>query len=60
MFDNRSRYNSIATAKIKNAVGQVIIYKRRRFLPQGETMPLLAEVTVIRSNFGVFVMPIMR
>lgn len=46
MFEPTSRYYSIETATFVGPDGQRIAYKRRRFLPQGEAMPLLAEVTV--------------
>jgi hypothetical protein len=46
MFDSTSRYYALPTATYLNAAGQSIPYKTRRFLPQGERMPLLAEITV--------------
>ena len=46
MFDNNSRYYVLETATYTTASGKVVSYKRRRFLPQGKTLPLLVEVTV--------------
>ena len=46
MFQPTSRYYSVETATFSAADGRVIPYKRRRFLPQSETLPLLIEVTV--------------
>ena len=46
MFEHTSRYDLIEIAIYETADGRHISYKRRRFLPQGQTMPLLAEVTV--------------
>ena len=46
MFEHTSRYDPIENAIHEAADGRHITYKRRRFLPQGEAMPLLAEVTV--------------
>jgi hypothetical protein len=50
MFDPTSRYYSLGTATYISADGQTITYVRRRFLPQGETMPLLVEVTVVQGD----------
>ena len=46
MFEPDSRYYALETAELTTPDGRVIAYKRRRFLPQGEQMPLLVEVTV--------------
>ena len=46
MFEHTSRYDPIENAIYEAADGRYITYKRRRFLPQGEAMPVLAEVTV--------------
>lgn len=46
MFEHTSRYDPIESAIHEAADGRRITYKRRRFLPQGEAMPLLAEVAV--------------
>ena len=46
MFDYTSRYASTETATHKTPEGRTITYIRRRFLPQGEQLPLMVEVTV--------------
>jgi hypothetical protein len=46
MFDLTSRYAQLETAELSDADGRRIAYVRRRFLPQGRLMQLLAEVTV--------------
>jgi hypothetical protein len=46
MFDPTSRYYSIPTATLTLPDGRVVTYKRRRFLPPGADLPLLAEVIV--------------
>ncbi|HIK56589.1 MAG TPA: hypothetical protein IGS37_15680 [Synechococcales cyanobacterium M55_K2018_004] len=50
MFDERSRYFSIETAEYTTVDGRKITYKRRRFLPQGDRLPLLMQVTVTRND----------
>jgi hypothetical protein len=62
MFEPNSRYYSLETATYSAPDGQrryrppggssppVIAYKRRRFLPHGEDLPLLVEVTVAQSD----------
>jgi len=49
MFTPTSRYYGIATAKIA-LDGRTIVYVRRRFLPRGSDMPLLAEITVTEGD----------
>jgi hypothetical protein len=46
MFEPTSRYFNLETAKLTDADGRVIAYKRRRFLPQPESLPVLVEVAV--------------
>lgn len=46
MFDTHSRYAKLDTAQLTDAEGRVITYVRRRFLPPGDTLSLLVEVTV--------------
>lgn len=46
MFDHTSRYYALGENTYEAADGRQIRYKQRRFLPQGEKMPLLVEVTV--------------
>ena len=50
MFEPGSRYESIETATMTMPDGRVVAYKRRRFLPRGEEMPLLVEVTVTEGD----------
>jgi len=50
MFDPNSRYYNLKTLVLKKPDGQEVAYKERRFLPRAETMPLLAEVTVIEGD----------
>ncbi|MDX1546664.1 MAG: hypothetical protein R3247_06735 [Rhodothermales bacterium] len=45
MFDPTSRYYRIPTATYERDDGTAITYVRRRFLPQGERLPTLAEVS---------------
>jgi hypothetical protein len=44
MFDPASRYAPIPTATYVRDDGTALTYVRRRFLPQGERLPVLAEV----------------
>ncbi len=46
MFEPTSRYANLETATYTDADGDKIAFVRRRFLPQGERLPLLVEVTV--------------
>ena len=50
MFDHTSRYYQIADATYTAADGREVAYKRRRFLPPGASLPLLAEVTVAQGE----------
>ena len=50
MFEQTSRYAVIETATYTMPDGREVAYKRRRILPQGEALPLLAEVTVAQSD----------
>jgi hypothetical protein len=50
MFEPTSRYYALETATLTAPDGRIIAYKRRRFLPQGESMPLLVEVTVTQGD----------
>jgi hypothetical protein len=45
MFDFTSRYARLETAVFTAPDGSEIPYVRRRFLPPGASLPLLAEVT---------------
>lgn len=46
MFDPTSRYARVETAEFTDRDGRRIAHVRRRFLPQGGRMPLLAVVAV--------------
>ncbi|HUO55495.1 MAG TPA: hypothetical protein VMU18_12180 [Rhodoblastus sp.] len=46
MFDHASRYSTLDIANFDFPDGRSIAYVRRRFLPQGDDMPVLAEVNV--------------
>lgn len=46
MFDHTSRYYTLQTATYDFSDGRRVSYKRRRFLPQGESLPLLTELMV--------------
>jgi hypothetical protein len=50
MFDPASRYYAIEVATTTANDGRTIAYARRRFLPQGETLSLLGEVTVAQGD----------
>jgi hypothetical protein len=46
MFDPDSRYADLEDAVLVTKDGREVSYKRRRFLPRGEKLPLLVEMTV--------------
>jgi hypothetical protein len=46
MFDHTSRYYELPVATYVGPDGRAISYVTRRFLPKGQTLPLLAEVSV--------------
>ena len=50
MFDQSSRYYNLETATRTTIDGSTVAYKRRRFLPRGEGMPLLTEATVAQGD----------
>jgi hypothetical protein len=50
MFTFTSRYYNLETVMLTLPDGRVVAYKRRRFLPQGELMPLLTEVSVTEGD----------
>ena len=50
MIDFTSRYYSIETVTYTGPDRRSHSYKRRRFLPQGENMPVLTEATVTQSD----------
>jgi hypothetical protein len=50
VFDFTSRYYLIETATHTAPDGRALLYKRRRFLPPGEAMTLLAEAVVTQGD----------
>jgi hypothetical protein len=50
MFSPTSRYYNLGTATYNTANGRTIAYVRRRFLPQGQTMPLLVELIIVQGD----------
>jgi len=50
MFDYTSRYFSLETGTLIINDREAITYKRRRFLPQGEAIPLLVEYQVKQDD----------
>lgn len=46
MFDHTSRYYPVPTATLTAPDGTATIYVRRRFLPQGESLPLMTMAAV--------------
>ncbi|MFC8681521.1 LysM domain-containing protein [Microbacterium ureisolvens] len=50
MFDHTSRYHGLEVATLDLPDGRTVSYVRRRFLPQGASLPLLAEVTVAQGE----------
>lgn len=45
-YDRTSRYYGVETATYVDDEGRTITHLKRRFLPQGASMPLLLQVTV--------------
>ena len=50
MFDTKSRYANIGTASFVKSDGTTVRYVKRRFLPQGGSMQLLAEVRTVQGD----------
>jgi hypothetical protein len=50
MFDHTSRYYKLEVATLELPDGRTVSYVRRRFLPQGDEMPLLAEVSMAQGE----------
>jgi hypothetical protein len=50
MFSPTSRYYSLGTTTYTTANGRTIAYVRRRFLPQGQTMPFLVEMVIVQGD----------
>lgn len=49
MFDPTSRYAKIEVGSVTEG-GNVIVYVKRRFLPQGDAMPMLQQVGVVGGD----------
>jgi hypothetical protein len=50
MFQFSSRYYNLETVTFVLPDGRLVRYKRRRFLPQGEAMPVLVEAKVAQGD----------
>ena len=50
MFGSKSRYASLIAAEYTEKDGRIIRYVPRRFLPDGNAMPLLTTVTVVEGD----------
>jgi len=50
MIDPNSRYASVARAEHTLPDGRKVTYLKRRFLPQGENLPRLVDITVIDGD----------
>ena len=50
MFEPTSRYYNLKREKLTTPEGATITYVGRRFLPQGENLPVLGEVTVTEGD----------
>ena len=50
MFEHTSRYYELPVATFEGPDGRPVAYVRRRFLPQGADLPLLAEVAVEQNE----------
>jgi hypothetical protein len=50
MFQTSSRYSALETVQLTLPDGRVVAYKRRRFCPRGEGIPLLVEAKVTEGD----------
>jgi hypothetical protein len=50
MFQPNSRYANLGTAQFTRSDGRIITYCKRRFLPPGDNVTLLAEVPVTQGD----------
>jgi len=50
MFDKNSRYYTIKEATITGKDTGIIVYKKRRFIPDGENMTILLEHTITQGE----------
>lgn len=50
MFEFTSRYYNLEQQKFETAGGRTITYVKRRFLPQGQEIPVLGEVSIAEGD----------
>jgi hypothetical protein len=50
VFEKKSRYYNLETANYETQGGKSSAYKRRRFLPRGEDLPVLTETHLEQSD----------
>lgn len=50
MFDPTSRYFNIEDAELTRDNGQIVLYKKRRFIPKSDEKTILQEITVIAGD----------
>lgn len=50
MFEQSSRYTNCENAELNLADGNIVKYKRRRFLPQSEKMSIIQEVRMVSGD----------
>ena len=50
MFEYTSRYYNLEKEQFVTSTGRTITYVKRRFLPQGNEMPVLGEVTITEGD----------
>jgi hypothetical protein len=50
LFDPTSRYFHIEDAELTNNFGEIIRYKKRRFIPRSEENTILQELTIIAGD----------
>ncbi len=49
-FPPNSRYAGVETAQLETTEGEILVYLRRRFVPQPERFALLQEHTVVQGD----------
>ena len=50
MFEYTSRYYDLEQQKFEDSGGRTITYVKRRFLPQGQAIPILEEVIITEGD----------
>lgn len=50
MFEANSRYVAVETAEYDTPDGRKLAYLKRRFLPQGSSLPTLVDATVTEGD----------